>query len=290
MPLGFVILPFMFAALVVSTILTSMAAAVPNEIINLWPNGNPGGWHRTDEEKLGETSFKFVSNVSHPTLEFFRAPGNAKYSPVIMVCPGGGYSVEAIEHEGTEIVQMLNKAGFNAALLKYRLPLTTDVRYIPPLQDAQRALRLLRAWKKREGLPDGPVGIMGFSAGGHLSAVTSNATSDSYPAVDDNDHLSAKPDFSVLIYPAYLDANHQPELPPEVVVTGSTPPAFILTTADDDISNVSSLSYDLACVRHKVPVEFHMFPKGGHGYGLRSKEPGLRDWPNLLIAWLKQRA
>ncbi len=266
-----------------------MTVSVSNEIINLWPNGNPGGWHRTDEEKLGETSFKFVSNVSHPTLEIYKTSGAAKYAPLIMVCPGGGYSVEAIEHEGTEIVAMLNKAGFNAALLKYRLPLPTDVRYGPPLQDAQRALRLLRAWKKRENLSEGPVGIMGFSAGGHLSAVCSNASTDSYPAVDDTDHLSAKPDFSVLIYPAYLDTDHEPVLPPEVSVTEATPPAFVLTTADDDVSNVSSLSYDLACVRHKVPVEYHMFSKGGHGYGLRSKEPGLRDWQNLLIDWLKRR-
>jgi acetyl esterase/lipase len=168
--------------------------------------------------------------------------------------------------------------------------MSTDTRYIPPLQDAQRAMRLLRAWKKREGLPDGPVGIMGFSAGGHLSAVCSNQTTDSYPKVDENDQLSAKPDFSVLIYPAYLDTNRLPQLPPEVQVTNATPPAFIVTTADDDVSNVSSLSYALACIAHKVPVELHTFPKGGHGYGLRSKEPGLKDWQNLLVAWLKQRS
>jgi acetyl esterase/lipase len=259
-------------------------------VIDLWPSGNPDGWRRTDEERVEDVAnahFKVVYSVGHPNLQIYRSHSASKSSPFILVCPGGGYAAEAFEHEGIEIAERLNRSGFNAAVLKYRLPLKDEVRYKAPLQDAQRGVRLLRSYCKQEGLAD-RVGIMGFSAGGHLSAVCSNAESATYDPVDDTDRLSPKPDFSILIYPAYLDTDRKPVLPPEVAVNASTPPAFIVCTLDDDISNVGSLAYDLACINAKVAAELHSFPKGGHGYGLRSKDPDLSQWPNLLVTWLKE--
>ena len=274
--------------------LAVLAFAATRPILELWPGGPPNGWHRTDSEftetEKGQT-FKIVHNVSKPTLEIFQAAHAAAHSPTVIVCPGGGYYIEAIEHEGWEIAERLNKEGFNAAVLKYRLPNrdTDKPLHIAPLQDAQRAIRLLRLNAAKYGIDPDRVGIMGFSAGGHLAAVTSNTSSDSYARVDEADDLSARPAFTVLIYPAYLDTNGHPELNPDIHLSAQTPPVFI-SQANDDPYVISAYSYGFACSQAKVPAEVHIFPSGGHGYGLRTKVPGVSGWMDLLAAWLKRLA
>jgi acetyl esterase/lipase len=237
------------------------------------------------DEKAG---FDLVKNVSKPTLELFLATNAKPHAPTVIVCPGGGYWVEAIEHEGREIAERLNGAGFHAAVLKYRLP-NRDVDkplHKAPLQDAQRAIRLLRSRAGEYKIDPARVGIMGFSAGGHLAAAASNEPSATYARVDAADDQPFKPAFTVLGYPAYLDVGGRPELPSDVRVTKETPPAFVIQTMDDKGLIGSSFAYSIALQRVGVPVELHLFPKGGHGYGLRTKEPGLAGWPDLLIAWL----
>jgi acetyl esterase/lipase len=259
--------------------------------IDLWPNGNPDGWSRSDQEatEVDEgNKWKLVRNVSRPTLDIHPPLRPRKDAPMVMVCPGGGYWIEAIEHEGTEIVERLNRDGFYAALLKYRLPNRDADKPLhkAPLQDAQRAIRLLRA--RWEELHFGKVGAMGFSAGGHLVAALSTAEKGTYAEVDGADKQNCRPDFAGLIYPAYLDSEGEPVLPVDIVVKQDTAPAFIVQTMDDKGLVISSFSYALACQRAHVPAELHMFAKGGHGYGLRSKEAGISSWMDLFEGWLSR--
>jgi acetyl esterase/lipase len=270
-------------------------SSTQNPVLDLWPGGPPDGWARTDKEATehdAQNNFGIVRNVSHPTLQVFPAAHPMAHAPTVIVCPGGGYYVEAIEHEGYEIAKRLNRDGINAAVLKYRLP-NRDVDkplHKAPLQDAQRAIRLLRSKAASFGMDPERVGILGFSAGGHLAAETSTAPAATYEAIDPADTLSPKPAFTILIYPAYLDAAGQPQLPPDVQVKVDTPPAFLVQAQDDHAYVASSFAYALACQRANVPAELHIYPKGGHGYGIRSKEPGLSSWIEQLVVWLKRPA
>jgi acetyl esterase/lipase len=260
-------------------------------VVNLWPKGNPDGWKRTDAESSDHSpDLLIIKGVSAPTLEVFRSKSAKADAPTVLVLPGGGYLVEAIEHEGWEIAHRLNLAGFHAAVLKYRLPNRDADKPLHKVvvQDAQRALRILRFRAKEFGTTSGKVGIMGFSAGGHASAATSTALSATYEPQDDADKLSALPDFTVLIYPAYLNREGTIDLSEGLTVGSKTPPVLIVQAMDDPLQIEGALAYTHACHTAKVPVELHLFPKGGHGYGLRTHEPGLKDWPDLLIAWLNR--
>lgn len=239
------------------------------------------------EEVRAEPGPKFITKLSRPSLTLFPAsapPG----APTVIVCPGGGYWGLASDHEGEAICRWLNGAGFHSALLKYRLPAHPEgpERFVPALEDAQRALCLIRAHGEEGRIKPGPVGIMGFSAGGHLSACCSNTPELRRKAGDFGDDFFSLPDFTVLIYPAYLDPDDKGVLCPEAKVTDKTPPAFLVHTLDDGIHHASSRTYSRECHRHGVPAELHLFPKGGHGYGMDTKEEGLRLWPTLLAAWL----
>ena len=262
-------------------------------VLDLWPAGPPDGWSRKDREETvrqpGE-AFVVVKNVSHPTLEIFRAPRAKPHAPTVIVCPGGGYWIEAIEHEGVEIAERLNAAGIHAAVLKYRLPNREADKPLhkAPLQDAQRAIRLLRAHAAEYRLDPTRIGVMGFSAGGHLAAVASNTPEATYASTDDADRLKSKPDFTVLVYPAYLDTDGKPVLNDTVHLTSAAPPAFVVQTMDDPIHVENAFAYALACRTAGTLVELHLFPTGGHGYGLRTKEPGLSGWMDLLVAWTKR--
>ncbi|MDR3687749.1 MAG: alpha/beta hydrolase [Fimbriimonas sp.] len=271
--------------------MSSSQQQVTHPLLTLWPTGNPGGWTRTDQEsqeKSADSDFLIVKSVSKPTLEVFRSKSAKPGAPTVLICPGGGYFIEAIEHEGWEIATRLNLAGIHAAVLKYRLPNREQDKPLHKvvLQDTQRALRLLRSHATEYGLTPNRIGIMGFSAGGHAAAVTSTTEGATYLDVDSTDKLDYRPDFTVLIYPAYLNRPDTLDLVPELSVTSHTPSAFIVQAMDDPIPIEGSLAYTHACHVAKVPVELHLFPHGGHGYGLRTHEPGLQTWPDLLIAWL----
>jgi acetyl esterase/lipase len=185
----------------------------------------------------------------------------------------------------------LNEHGIHAAVLKYRIP-RRDPDDVPihraPHQDAQRALRTLRSRAKQLGINSARIGVMGFSAGAHLAAVTSTQNAGAYAATDAVDGESAKPSFTILIYGAYMDTEGRAMLSKDIPVAKDTPPAFLVHTADDHIPVESSFAYASACRAAGVPFEIHVFPKGGHGYGLRTQEPGLRDWPKLMLDWIRR--
>ncbi|MDO7171664.1 Ca2+-dependent phosphoinositide-specific phospholipase C [Mariniflexile sp. AS56] len=223
-----------------------------------------------------------LTNVTNPILTVFKpkTPNGSKAG--IIVCPGGGYNILAINKEGTEIAEWLNSLGYTAFVLEYRVPNNRE----GALQDAQRAIRLVRSKAIDYNLNPQKIGIVGFSAGGHLSVnATTNYQKDTYESIDAVDALSSRPNFTMLIYPAYLDKGENRSLSPEFNIDENTPPFFVFGTMDDPYGN-SPLVISTALRDHKVPVELHMLPEGGHGYGLRKGNLAGETWPKLAENWL----
>lgn len=232
--------------------------------------------------KYGAENESFQA-VAEPTIRAYLVKSE-KPTAAIIICPGGGYGHLAYGKEGTKIATFLQDAGVSCFVLKYRIPGSRDSAFA----DAQRAVRLIRKNASKWNIDPNKIGIMGFSAGAHLSARTStNYDLAAYEPVDDTDKLSAKPNFTVLIYPAYLADKNTLELSPEIRVTKDTPQAFIAQTLDDVHYEASSVGYFLALRKLGVKVDFHMFEKGGHGYGLNLKNEPVSEWGNLLKTWLK---
>ena len=287
--------------LVLLAIMLTILTASPAEPLLLWPNGAPGEQgdigveHDTTQAGDGRVAGKTVvrlGNVSVPTITLFRPDRAVDTGAAVIVCPGGGYSILAMDLEGTEVCQWLNSIGVNAVLLKYRVPARAgEERYAAPLQDAQRALGLVRSHATEWKLDPHRIGIMGFSAGGHLSAAASTRFAlRTYEPVDAADQVSCRPDFTLLIYPAYLvHPDTGPALAPELTVTSNTPPTFLFQAEDDGVHVECSLYYYLALKQAKVPAEMHLFPAGGHGYGLRGTEAAPAAWPKLAADWLRRQ-
>jgi acetyl esterase/lipase len=264
--------------------------AAHHEIVMLWPGMAPGDKENIGEEKdttPGQNIIR-LTNVSKPTITLFRPAAGKDTGGAVIVCPGGGYNILAYNLEGTEVCEWLNSIGETGVLLKYRVPGRGGERYTASLQDAQRAVGLVRSRAKQWGIDPKRIGILGFSAGGHLAAAASNNfDSRTYPAVDDADNESCRPDFTILIYPAYLTAkDDSAKLAPEIKVTSHTPPALVVMTQDDPIHVENAYVYGLALKNAKVPAEVHIYPKGGHGYGLRPSQNAVSHWPDRAAEWL----
>lgn len=270
----------------------------PSQPILLWPGTAPGEKGDIGEEKdttppdpkvKPEDYIVRLGNVTKPTITVYRPSKEKDTGAAVLVCPGGGYQILAMNLEGSEICKWLTSIGVTAILLKYRVPARTGLpRHAPPLQDAQRALGIIRHRAKEWGIDPKRLGILGFSAGGHLSAAAStNYEARTYPAVDDADKENCRPDFTVLIYPAYLTPqNDLTKLADEIKVTANTPPTFIAMTQDDPVHVENALVYTLALQKAKVPVELHLYPVGGHGYGMRPSKNPVSHWPDRVAEWL----
>lgn len=257
------------------------------DIIHLWSGAVPGETSPkkaavpTADTTRGVTR---LTNVTDPVLEVFSpAPGKGNGAAVV-ICPGGGYQILAINLEGYEIARWLNGLGYTAFVLQYRVPQKQE----GALQDVQRAIRLVRSDAAKWKLQPGKIGVLGFSAGASLSARASTLYNmESYPKTDAKDNASARPDFAVLVYPAYLDAGKNRSITPELKIDGKTPPMFLFATADDPYGN-SALVMAGALRDAKVPAELHFYAEGGHGYGLRPGNPAADIWPTLAEKWLTQ--
>jgi acetyl esterase/lipase len=275
------------------------AFAAPPAPIPLWPGGAPGEQpgaseeHDTTTEKSPLIAGKRVARVggiTNPTIQVYSPPKGKNTGAAVVVFPGGGYSILALDLEGTEVCEWLQSIGVTGVLLKYRVPPHKGaVRYAAPLQDAQRAVRLVRSRAQEWGIDATKVGVLGFSAGGHLAAAAStNFDTDTYPAADVADKLSARPDFAVVIYPGYLSVK-TPEgekVAPELRLSASTPPTFLVQAEDDPVRMENALYYYLALKNAKVPAELHLYAQGGHGYGLRPTDKPITGWPALVEKWL----
>ena len=270
------------------------------EVIKLWPGTAPGekgdigvekDLTKDTENLIAGKRLIRLGNVSEPTLTIYRPPAGKETGAAVVVCPGGGYHILALDLEGTEVCEWLNSIGVTAVLLKYRVPVRKDQeRWMAPLQDAQRAMGVVRLNASKWGIDPKRIGIMGFSAGGHLSAAASTIYDKrAYETLDEADKTGCRPDFTLLIYPAYLVKKDAPtEISPELKLDANVPPMFIVQTQDDGVGAENSIYFSLALRAAKVPPELHIYPKGGHGYGLRRTEQAVTFWPQRAEEWMRE--
>jgi acetyl esterase/lipase len=300
-------------ALGLSPVLLSAVVDSNPFVVPLWtgtpPNHQPAG---QPEERVQEGSIVWLRHVQTPAVEIrLPARGNATGQAVV-VCPGGAYMGLAYDWEGSDFAGWLNSRGIAAVVLRYRLPVDGDVaheKWLSPLLDAQRAIRLTRAHAAEWGVDPAKVGIMGFSAGGHLASTAGTRFDAGAPeAADPVDRLGCRPDFMILVYPviSMTDSvthmgsrvNLLGEQPTEELVnrysnelqvTASTPPTFLVHAGDDGAVPVknSLLFYD-ALLAHSVPAELHVYPAGGHGFSFALSNGRLQDWTHLCARWLAE--
>lgn len=266
--------------LLASAMLLAAPAWAQESERNIWPDKRPAEVTLEKgkmKQEMGDDGILRIQQMPVPTLQKFPVVKSPK-GKVVIVCPGGGYQILAVNHEGTEIAQWLNALGYTAYVLRYRVPDNRE----GALQDVQRAIRIARAEN-----PGKQVGVMGFSAGASLTArAATRFQLPSYTATDETDTQSARPDFAALIYPAYMDEGEHHTLTPELTITEQTPPFFVFQTADDRYGN-SALVISQALRNHKIPVQLHIYEKGGHGYGLRTNlAEAASKWPKLMEEWL----
>lgn len=275
----------------------------------IWPGTVPDAQPRAGLESAtttGNDSFVAgkpwieVANVSQPTLTVY-SPQGKNTGAAVVVFPGGGYQILAIDLEGTEVCEWLTSKGITCVLLKYRVPNSgphwdekCKCQLYPKapmaLQDAQRTLGLVRFHAAEWHIDPHKIGVLGFSAGGHLvAAISTRFQRRLYPPVDQADKESCRPDFAVAIYPGHLwIAERKFELNPEIRITRDTPPTFLAQAEDDDVDDINhSLVYYIALKNAEVPVEMHLYAQGGHGFGLRPTKLPITGWPQLVEKWLE---
>lgn len=303
--------------------------------VPIWPGAAPDpqpvpgpevATTRLKDNLVGGRPWTYISNVSLPTMTVY-SPIGKNTGAAIVVLPGGGYQILAIDLEGTEVCDWLTSKGITCVLLKYRVPgVGRNPKSAPypksgpypespmALEDAQRTVGLVRFHAAEWHIDPHKIGVLGFSAGGHLSAAMSTHFAKRlYPAVDTADKESSSPDFAVVIYPGHLSltaaewdakqgakkfavphpdhlsiADKSLALNPDLHVTSQTPPTFLLQAEDDHVDNVNdSLAYYVALKKAGVPVEMHLYAQGGHAFGLRRTKFPITGWPQLVETWLR---
>jgi acetyl esterase/lipase len=241
----------------------------------------------------------YISNVSRPTLTVY-SPSGKNTGAAVVVFPGGGYQILAIDLEGTEVCDWLTSTGITCVLLKYRVPNTgpswdqpcgcdRNTRSSMPLEDAQRTIGLVRFHASEWHIDPHKIGVLGFSAGGHLVAfVSTHFERRVYTPVDAADRESSRPDFAVALYPGHLFDHKKSELFSDIHVTRTTPPTFLLHAENDNVDPPShSLTYYTALKDAGVPTELHMYAEGKHAFGLRRTKFPITAWPRLVETWLR---
>jgi acetyl esterase/lipase len=288
-------------AIVLVLLFTRSMALVGQPVteLELWPGTAPGEKGLIGEERntTRETDHKVVGrpvirigNVSKPTISVYRPPAGKNTGAAVVVCPGGGYNILAMDLEGSEVCEWLNSIGVTGILLKYRVPKREGLeKHTAALQDVQRALGIVRKRAGEWGIDAGRIGVLGFSAGGHLAAAACNDyQTRTYPGIDESDQLSCRPDFAILVYPAYLTLKEENDkVAPELTITSNTPPTFLVMAEDDPVRVENAFFYALALKKEKVPFELHVYPSGGHGYGLRPSKDLVTTWPRRAEEWMR---
>jgi acetyl esterase/lipase len=282
---------------VVALLVLDLRGSAQQLVVDVWPGKVPGETAPIDAEKVldvkpGQSVVKRITNVSKPTLTIFRAPPDKSHGAAVVICPGGGYNILAWDLEGEEVARWLNSLGVTGIVLKYRVPRRPDQPKnqppLGPLQDAQRAMSLVRAKAPEWNIDPQRIGILGFSAGGHLAVATAtNFDKRSYEPVDALDKASCRPDFAVLVYPAYLIAKDKDELAPDIRVGKDSPPMFFAHAGDDKVKSDNSVLTYLALKRAGVSAEVHVYATGGHGFGLRKSDRACSTWPDRAADWLR---
>jgi acetyl esterase/lipase len=282
-------LPMIWKWMGVVTIFGAMThAAVEPVEVTLFPEGavEPAGFVAEPEglmEDKKKDGVKRVGNVSVPMMTVYR-PETGANGTAVLVCPGGGYSILAIEHEGTQVCEWLNSLGVTAVLLKYRVPRRDATRpHVYPLEDARQAMKLLRARGGEWGIKPDRIGVLGFSAGGNLSVMLALNPEGA------GDMEAVRPNFAVPVYPAYLTVGGgNGELVKEIVVDEKAPPVCLIHAHNDKITPAGSALLYLAYQRAGRPAELHVYSAGGHGFGMKANGDAINEWPARVGAWLKQ--
>jgi acetyl esterase/lipase len=288
---------FRLCAIPACTLLLAFSAgAAEPTVVKLWPGKAPGetkdiGAEKYQETKKGQLEVKRLANVSEPTIAIYSPPKDKNTGVAVVVAPGGGYNILAIEHEGTDVCEWLNKLGVTAVLLKYRVP-RRDMQMpdnLAMIQDAQRAISLVRSKQTELGIDPTRVGMLGFSAGGHLTACTALTKKRLYDKMDKTDEVfSHEPNFAILVYPAYL-VDKEGKLKPEFEVKKDSPPMFFAHSSDDGVTSENSVAMYSALKKNGVPAELHLYASGGHGYGMRKTAHPCSTWPDRAADWMKSR-
>jgi acetyl esterase/lipase len=290
-------------ALVFCTILSAsdLVAAEP-VVVEVWPGRAPADvgiegeeTTRIYESPLLDGPTKLVTNVTKPTLTIYSPPHEKNAGTAMLICPGGGYHNLFWELEGEEVAAWLNSQGMTGIILKYRCPRRPgDIKGEPPLGpllDAQRAVSLVRNRSKEWNIDPQRIGIVGFSAGGHLAIATATSFEKrAYEPMDAIDEVSCRPDFAIGCYSGYLKAKDKDGTPPGIQVPSSTPPIFLAHTTDDSISDPeNSMFMYLALKRAKIPVEMHLYATGEHDFGVRQNGKLPATWTDLCLKWLRSQ-
>jgi len=290
-----IILVFVVIAIILTTFIAKAVSS--HEVEPLWSNSAPGSKGDTDGDK--------------PTLTIYLPAKEKSTGTAVVICPGGGYGNLAMDHEGHQIAQWLNSLGVAGFILKYRHSNSgAGYGHPAPLQDAQQAIRIVRSRAEEWNIETKQIGILGFSAGGHLASSTGTHFNQRYyDAKDSIDHISCRPDFMILIYPVISftewyahtgsrrnllgknpDKNLVEDLSNEKQVTSDTPPTFLVHANDDKgVPPENSIYFYLALRKAKVPAEMHIYEKGGHGFGLGKKNSAVSSWSSRCADWMRDR-
>jgi acetyl esterase/lipase len=277
--------------------LAAPAAAADPLVLDLWPGKPPGETkvlppeqdiNKPEDKPVGDRKIIKLTNVSKPTLAVYRPAKEKDTGAAIIVCPGGGHRILAYDHEGTEAAEWLAKVGVTGVVLKYRVPARDEnKRWLAAVQDAQRAVSLVRSKAAEWGIDPKRVGILGFSAGGETAALTAILHKDrQYTAADKVDEVSARPDFAALIYPGGLLEKGNEKLRDYAIPSKDTLPMFLVHAFDDPVDARNSLLMAVALKQVGVSSELHVFATGGHGYGMRSTGHPVNHWPQRCEEWL----
>ncbi|PJJ07804.1 acetyl esterase/lipase [Flavobacterium sp. 1] len=282
-----------------------------SKAIELWNGKVPGAIHNDKFKQTIDTASGWVDkhSIVNPYLDAYPASKEKSNGTAVVICPGGAYAGMAVKHEGSQVAKWLNDLGITAFVLKYRLPDDNimENKSIGPMQDGQRAIRIVRNRAKEWGIDPNKIGIMGFSAGGHLASTLSTHFNEK--VYQPEDLTSARPDFSILIYPVISmkddithwgsrenllgkspSAEQIAHFSNELQVNSETPPAFMVHSLDDDAVPVqNSINYALAMHKFKIPCELHIYQSGGHGYGLGRSKNTESSWPEACRKWLESR-
>jgi acetyl esterase/lipase len=285
----------------------SAAAAEKPQVLDLWPGKVPGDVGIEGEEKFIELKVngkpyevagkptKWLTNVTKPTITVYRSAKDKDTGVTMLICPGGGYHNLGWDVEGEEVAAWLNSIGVTGIILKYRCPRRSgDIKGEPPLgplMDAQRAVSIVRSHAKEWGIDPKKIGMVGFSAGGHLAgAIATNFDKRTYDPIDDVDKISCRPDFAIMLYSGYLKVKDKDELAPDLRVSDQTPPILLVHASDDTVSSVDhSVIMYLALKRVKVPTELHIYATGGHGFAVRKSDLPCSTWTDRCVDWLRNQ-
>ncbi|MCM4149975.1 alpha/beta hydrolase [Arenibacter sp. N53] len=295
---------FLFSCLI------TMTTYAQSSVLPIWPNDIPNSIKTDEKEEVVSADIIRIAKVQVPQIEVYLPAKKTATGQAVLIFPGGGYGILAYDWEGTDFAKLLNSKGIAGIVVKYRLPSLksqTEIHKVP-LQDAQRALRTVRSKAAEWNIDPNNIGIIGFSAGGHLaSTLGTHYNEDVYPKKDAIDNLSARPDFMTLAYPVItmgepnthggsrknlLGENPAQKMVDhfsnELQVTADTPPTFLVHATDDPgVPVENSLMFYAALRKNKVPTEMHIYPIGGHGFALGLQDPHLATWTNQWIGWLK---